>query len=84
MRARARVCVCVCVCVVVCVCECVGVCTCVVFDEIGCNNVHKKKVTKSAIVYLVRILGPHPSDPGSSPGGGTFPPEHKDLLMENL
>ena len=24
----------------------------------------------SAIVWLVRILGPHPSDPGSSPGGG--------------
>ena len=26
----------------------------------------------SAIVQLVRILGPHPSDPGSSPGGGMF------------
>ena len=25
---------------------------------------------RSAIVQLVRILGPHPSDPGSSPGGG--------------
>ena len=25
---------------------------------------------ESAIVQLVRILGPHPSDPGSSPGGG--------------
>ena len=24
----------------------------------------------SAIVKLVRMLGPHPSDPGSSPGGG--------------
>ena len=26
----------------------------------------------SAIVQLVRILGPHPSDPGSSPGGGSM------------
>ena len=26
----------------------------------------------SAIVQLVRILGSHPSDPGSSPGGGIF------------
>ena len=45
-RARARVCVCVCVsvCVVVCVCECVGVRTCVVFDEINLNYVHKKNI----------------------------------------
>ena len=27
-------------------------------------------MTASAIVELVRILGPHPSDPGSSPGAG--------------
>ena len=26
----------------------------------------------SAIIWLGRILGPHPSDPGSSPGGGMF------------
>ena len=34
-------------------------------DKVGVN-------VSSAIVWLVRILGSHPSDPGSSPGGGTF------------
>ena len=28
--------------------------------------------TSSATVLLVRIISPHPSDPGSSPGGGMF------------
>ena len=28
------------------------------------------QITESAIVELVRILGSHPSDLGSSPGGG--------------
>ena len=31
-----------------------------------------KNKAKPAIVLLVRIFGPHPSDPGSSPGGGIF------------
>ena len=35
------------------------------------------KCAESAIVWLARILGPHPSDPGSSPGGGMF-----DLLSK--
>ena len=29
-------------------------------------------LSTSAIVWLVRILGSHPSDPGSSPGGGNY------------
>ena len=32
----------------------------------------QRRLAESAIVELVRILGPHPSDPGSSPGGGIF------------
>ena len=52
---------------------------------------------ESAIVKLVRILGPHPSDPGSSPGGGSgtssllagwvhhsdsLPPRHSSTLVK--
>ena len=29
------------------------------------------QLRKSAIIYLIWILGPHPSDPGSNPGGGS-------------
>ena len=31
-----------------------------------------ERAASSAIVWRARILGPHPSDPGSSPGGGIF------------
>ena len=35
-----------------------------------------KRISASAIVQLARILGSHPSDPGSSPSGG--------ILLQNV
>ena len=35
---------------------------------------------QSVVVYLVRVLGSHPRDPGSSPGNGTFAKVEKQLL----
>ena len=38
----------------------------------------------STIVWLVRILGSHPSDPGSSPGGGSFAHDSTHLSINTM